>query len=336
MSKLTIGGVNVSTSQINKLSHASKARDVMSIWEKIKDWFNHGQKEHVLNLLYHTYFNPKKSIFYKVNCFAELYSMAGAQYKDNFHLYLKDGYDLKMKFVIKNVYNGEVLLDNLIKDMMDRIHNKNPSIEKDIGNIRSYIRRRLHEIPNEANYDINQYNFYLSKIKNDLLPNNYFNVERYLDGVTDFVRLYNINKNNSRISVDDKIEDRRKLQKLMNIIQHIDIEYRKNIQIKLLMNSVALNIKGKNSEEFLNLIKIKLLSFYNPHVDIIEGFIEHGMETLFKDENKKEKARESLRKAIIDYNYPFIRTLEFNVTDETINNIYINNIVPSEYISFRQ
>ncbi|MGR6439264.1 hypothetical protein ACU42Y_12575 [Proteus mirabilis] len=110
-----------------------------------------------------------------------------------------------------------------------------------------------------------------------------------MDSVTDFVRLYNINKNNSRISVDDKIEDCCKLQKLMNIIQHIDIEYRKNIQIKLLMNSVALNIKGKNSEEFLNLIKIKLLSFYNPHVDIIEGFIEHGMETLFKDEDKKKK-----------------------------------------------
>ncbi|MES0389209.1 hypothetical protein ABUJ85_16270, partial [Proteus mirabilis] len=99
MSKLTIGGVNISTSQINKLSHASKARDAMSIWEKIKDWFNHGQKEQVLNLLYHTYFNPKISIFDKVDCFAELYSMAGAQYKDNFHLYLKDGYDLKMKFI---------------------------------------------------------------------------------------------------------------------------------------------------------------------------------------------------------------------------------------------
>ncbi|MES4922979.1 hypothetical protein ABVB61_02530, partial [Proteus mirabilis] len=124
--------------------------------------------------------------------------------------------------------------------------------------------------------------------------------------------------------------------KLMNIIQHIDIEYRKNIQIKLVINTVALNIKDKNSKEFLNLIKIKLLSFYNPHVDIIEGFIEHGMETLFKDENKKEKACRSLRKAIIDYNFPFIRTLEFNVTDETINNIYINNIVPSEYISFLQ
>ncbi|HHJ1153195.1 TPA: hypothetical protein ACQFLC_003747, partial [Proteus mirabilis] len=237
MSKLIIGGVNISTSQINKLSHASKARDAMSIWEKIKDWFNHGQKEHVLKLLYHTYFNPKNSIFDKVDCFAELYSMTGAQYKDNFHLYLKDGYDLKMKFVIKNVYNGEVSLDNLIKDMIDRIHNKNPSIKEDIENIRSYIKKRLHEIPNEANYDINQYNVYLSQIKNDLLPNNYFNVERYLDGVTDFVRLYNIN--NSRISVDDKIEDRCKLQKLMNIIQHIDIEYRKNIQIKLVKNTVA-------------------------------------------------------------------------------------------------
>lgn len=155
-----------------------------------------------------------------------------------------------------------------------------------------------------------------------------------MDGVTDFVRLYNIN--NSRISVDDKIEDRCKLQKLMNIIQHIDIEYRKNIQIKLVKNSVALNIKDKNSKDFLNLIKIELLSLYNPHVGIIEGFIKHGMETLFKDEDKKEKACGSLRKAIIDYNYPFIRTLEFNVTDETINNIYINNIVPSEYISFRQ
>ncbi|SPZ03060.1 Uncharacterised protein [Proteus mirabilis] len=55
-----------------------------------------------------------------------------------------------------------------------------------------------------------------------------------------------------------------------------------------------------------------------------------------KMKTKKKKACRSLRKAIIDYNYPFIRTLEFNVTDETINNIYINNLVPSEYISFRQ
>lgn len=69
-----------------------------------------------------------------------------------------------------------------------------------------------------------------------------------MDGVTDFVRLYNIN--NSRISVDDKIEDRCKLQKLMNIIQHIDIEYRKNIQIKLVKNTVALNIKIKIQKSF--------------------------------------------------------------------------------------
>lgn len=55
----------------------------------------------MLNLLYHTYFNPKNSIFDKVDSFAELYSMTGAQYKDNFHLYLKDGCDLKNEICYK-------------------------------------------------------------------------------------------------------------------------------------------------------------------------------------------------------------------------------------------
>ncbi len=39
------------------------------------------KKEHVLNLLYHAYFNPKNSIFDKVDSFAELYSMTGRNIK---------------------------------------------------------------------------------------------------------------------------------------------------------------------------------------------------------------------------------------------------------------
>ncbi len=58
MSKLIIGGVNISTSQINKLSHAFEAVRCNVYLGKIKDWFNHGQKEHVLKLLYHTLFQP--------------------------------------------------------------------------------------------------------------------------------------------------------------------------------------------------------------------------------------------------------------------------------------
>ncbi|QPB79620.1 hypothetical protein EHE21_09595 [Proteus sp. GOKU] len=74
-------GVNYK--KITKLSDNSPS-DVMSVWEKIKDWFGFSQQKKVLTLIKNIYFNQDATIFEKNKDFFHLKKLAGEQYKNNF------------------------------------------------------------------------------------------------------------------------------------------------------------------------------------------------------------------------------------------------------------
>lgn len=74
-------GVNYK--KITKLSDNSPS-DVMSVWEKIKDWFGFSQQKKVLTLIKNIYFNQDATILEKSKDFFHLKKLAGEQYKNNF------------------------------------------------------------------------------------------------------------------------------------------------------------------------------------------------------------------------------------------------------------
>jgi hypothetical protein len=74
-------GVNYK--KITKLSDNSPS-DVMSVWEKIKDWFGFSQQKKVLTLIKNIYFNQDATILEKSKDFFYLKKLAGEQYKNNF------------------------------------------------------------------------------------------------------------------------------------------------------------------------------------------------------------------------------------------------------------
>ncbi|SUC00894.1 Uncharacterised protein [Proteus vulgaris] len=84
MMSINILKANISHEKITKLSETKKISNVMSVWEKIKDWFGFSQEKKVLTLIYNVYFNEETTSVEKNRDFFHLKKLAGEQYKNNF------------------------------------------------------------------------------------------------------------------------------------------------------------------------------------------------------------------------------------------------------------
>ncbi|QIG06076.1 hypothetical protein [Proteus sp. ZN5] len=80
---MKILNAHIAYEKVTKLSDNSPS-NVMSIWEKIKDWFGLSQQKKVLTLIKNIYFNQETTTLEKNRDFFHLKQLAGAQYKNNF------------------------------------------------------------------------------------------------------------------------------------------------------------------------------------------------------------------------------------------------------------
>lgn len=80
---MIISNANISCKKATKLSDNSPS-NVMSVWEKIKDWFGFSQQKKVLTLIKNIYFNQDATTLEKSRDFFHLKKLAGEQYKNNF------------------------------------------------------------------------------------------------------------------------------------------------------------------------------------------------------------------------------------------------------------
>ncbi|WP_100158304.1 hypothetical protein [Proteus columbae] len=80
---MIISNANISFDKVIKLSDNSPS-NVMSIWEKIKDWFGFSQQKKVLTLIKNVYLNQEATTLEKNKDFFHLKKIAGEHYKNNF------------------------------------------------------------------------------------------------------------------------------------------------------------------------------------------------------------------------------------------------------------
>ncbi|WP_241158656.1 hypothetical protein [Proteus mirabilis] len=117
MMSVKINQNDISTSQILRISQGEKAKDVMSLWAKIKDWFQSNKREKALktieNIVSKELFDEKKH-FNMVYHVLMLKTMASDAYKERIKINMND----------KNI---TILIDNysiFIKDIDNEQLNK--------------------------------------------------------------------------------------------------------------------------------------------------------------------------------------------------------------------
>lgn len=98
MMSAKIGRNDISTSQILRVTQGEKVKDVMSLWAKIKDWFQSNKRERALKIIENTF--SKKEIDTK-NHFKMIYhilmlkSMVSDAYKERIKININDGFNNK-------------------------------------------------------------------------------------------------------------------------------------------------------------------------------------------------------------------------------------------------
>ncbi|MCT6517378.1 hypothetical protein GY03_08870 [Proteus vulgaris] len=100
---MKISNANISQEKINKLEDNSPS-DVMTIWEKIKDWFGFSQEKKVLTLIHNIYFSQETTVLEKNRDFFHLKKLAGEQYRNNFQYKLNNN---NIDYCID--FNGEII-----------------------------------------------------------------------------------------------------------------------------------------------------------------------------------------------------------------------------------
>lgn len=90
MNSITIGNSKLTSAQVDRVLSGEKVNKVMTIWDKIKDFFHISDKKQVMTLFYDVYYNPKVSFLDKIDKFQELRNLSLNDYKDTFNIKIDD------------------------------------------------------------------------------------------------------------------------------------------------------------------------------------------------------------------------------------------------------
>ncbi|MBG6026009.1 hypothetical protein I5F10_01160 [Proteus mirabilis] len=86
MNSITIGNSKLTSVQVDRVLSGEKVNKVMTIWDKIKDFFHISDKKQVMTLLYDVYYSPKVSFLDKIDKFQQLRNLSLNDYKDTFNI----------------------------------------------------------------------------------------------------------------------------------------------------------------------------------------------------------------------------------------------------------
>ncbi len=103
MNSITIGNSKLTSVQVDRVLSGEKVNKVMTIWDKIKDFFHISDKKQVMTLLYDVYYNPEVSFLDKIGKFKELRNLSLNDYKDTFNIKIDNNV---FYFEIGNIQDG--------------------------------------------------------------------------------------------------------------------------------------------------------------------------------------------------------------------------------------
>lgn len=157
MKSISIGRSKVTEFQVDKILSGEKVNKVMSIWDKIKDLFNIGDKKQVLTLLYDVYYNPEVSLLDKLDKFKELTRLSLNDFHNDFSIEIEkgtfyfeiiktEGDSINDRLIISQfLYENECDITNLYKNQsVSFLFNK--SSENEIENLNKMIEKKINEI----------------------------------------------------------------------------------------------------------------------------------------------------------------------------------------------
>ncbi|MCS6716025.1 hypothetical protein NOM03_17020, partial [Proteus terrae] len=87
---------DISTSQILRISQGKKIKDVMSLWDKIKDWFQSNKREKALKIVENIVSKEQsndKNYFKMAYDFLMLKAMSSDAYKEKIGIRIDNGLD---------------------------------------------------------------------------------------------------------------------------------------------------------------------------------------------------------------------------------------------------
>lgn len=157
MKSISIGRSKITEFQVDKILSGEKVNKVMSIWDKIKDLFNIGDKKQVLTLLYDVYYNPEVSLLDKLDKFKELTRLSLNDFHNDFSIEIEkgtfyfeiiktEGDSINDRLIISQfLYENECDITNLYKNQsVSFLFNK--SSESEIENLNKMIEKKTNEI----------------------------------------------------------------------------------------------------------------------------------------------------------------------------------------------
>lgn len=164
MNSISIGKNKITEYQVDKILSGKNADKVMTLWDKIKDFFNIGDKKQVLTLLYDVYYNPDISLLDKLDKFKELSRLSLKDLYNSFSIKIEKGIlyfeidaigyscDDTRKLISIDIYQPE--------DYIQYLH-KNQSIkslftdlpEDHINTLIKIVKNKIDEIKNKNDED---------------------------------------------------------------------------------------------------------------------------------------------------------------------------------------
>ncbi|MFK9070986.1 MULTISPECIES: hypothetical protein [Proteus] len=183
MNSITIGNSKLTSAQINSVLSGEKVNKVMTIWDKIKDFFHISDKKQVMTLLYDVYYNPKVSFLDKIGKFQELRNLSLSDYKDTFNIkidnnvfyfeinFIQDGTHIFKigcsKEQNENIINNQSIkslfnqlpqddINHIVSIVVDKVDKINKMENKNTEEKIELIRSSLSLLLNDDNYRDNE------------------------------------------------------------------------------------------------------------------------------------------------------------------------------------
>lgn len=141
MINIPIAGANISDKRMNKLSSDKSPQDIMSLKNKITDFFRKGEINNALTLIHNVFYKEDSIILNRLTAFSKLIEMTGENYKFYFNVNFEND---SILFSIENEVKLKFNLGDLIFEIINNIDNKeitdkNIPLEKNNALINSVI-----------------------------------------------------------------------------------------------------------------------------------------------------------------------------------------------------
>ncbi|WP_311751873.1 hypothetical protein [Proteus columbae] len=164
MNSISIGKNKITGSQVDKILSGKNADKVMTLWDKIKDFFHIGDKKQVLTLLYDVYYNPEITFLDKLDKFKELSNLSLKDLCNFFSIRIEKGifyfeidaigygYEDTRKLISVNIYKSEDYVQYLYKSQsIKSLFTDLP--EDHINTLTKIVENKIDEIKNKNDED---------------------------------------------------------------------------------------------------------------------------------------------------------------------------------------